>query len=82
MQGGQEEGGCGVKVVRQGRAIAESYDGGRTWLVMMPDGAVKSYGTRQAAERGVKAWFRRHVDLCAVGIGAIEWRTKQRMVTL
>lgn len=43
-------------------------------LVMLPDGTVKHARTPRIAERKVRDWYKREMNVDAVNIGLIEWR--------
>ena len=62
-------------VQNQGKIIAEREDDGG-YLIMFPDGEIVGASTRTKAEAKAKAWFKKHVDKNAVGVGVIEWRNE------
>jgi hypothetical protein len=70
-----------VTKVAQGKAVVEQGADG-FFLVMTPDGEIRSAVTKKDAERRINAWFKRDLERIVkttrteglVGIGTIEWR--------
>lgn len=56
----------------QGKAIVET--DGTGFLVMLPDGTVRSALTVRSAEQIARHWFANNLAGAGIGIGEIEWR--------
>jgi hypothetical protein len=62
------------KVQDQGKVVAE-YQGMYDWLVVFPNGVVKSFRNKSQVESAAKRYFKTHVHKGSIGVGRIEWRT-------
>jgi hypothetical protein len=56
-----------MKATSQGKAIVQNVNG--DWMVMFPDGTMKAFALRAAAEHAAANWFRRDAKRRKLGVG-------------
>jgi len=64
-------------VKRQGTIIAERQGILGVWLVMFPDGRIKSCWDKAEVAREAKRYFKRTANQDAINVGYIEWRYQE-----
>ena len=56
----------------QGKAVVDSYSDG--YYLMLPDGVVNRYTSKDKVRKAVKAWAKKHSDDSKINVCQIEWR--------